>query len=410
MARVRVHLVSWNGARYVPFLFASLRAQTFRDFELRVLDNGSSDGMVEAMEAELRRDFPVAHRLIRETRNTGFAPAHNRLIRDALKGDPDCILLLNQDMYLEPNYLESVVACMDAHPDAGAATGLLLRWNFPSQARTDAERTQTDAEISHSGILKNVRMSEFMQQTKTEVIDSAGLAVRRTRQVVERRGGERLGVTLSDPEHSEGESKGLPSGRQKRDPSTSLRPVVEQSFTTGLRFAQDDSIEVFGVSGALPMYRTAAIKSIMYKGEFFDEDFFSYKEDVDAAFRLRSAGWKACLVPSARAYHDRSAAGAADGNWRSVIRNRKAKSSIANYYSYRNHLLTLIKNERFGMFFRDAPFILWYELKKAIYLLLFEPRILIRGWRDIIRLLPRMFKKRRSIMRSRSHRPDYGNP
>lgn len=69
--------------------------------------------------------------------------------------------------------------------------------------------------------------------------------------------------------------------------------------------AYDNPNEVFGVSGAAALYSSKMIKQISIDGEFFDEDFFAYKEDVDVAWRARIFGWGAAYVPGAIAYHER---------------------------------------------------------------------------------------------------------
>lgn len=141
-----------------------------------------------------------------------------------------------------------------------------------------------------------------------------------------------------------------------------------------------EPFEVFGVSGALPMYRIAAIEKV----GFFDESFFSYKEDVDLAYRLRRAGFKAYCVPQAIAYHARSA-GTVGGLVRAVQEHHN-RSELTNFYSYRNHILVLLKN----LGWKDAwrlPFIFVYEAAKFFYLLAFNPKILFKAWKDIIRFL-----------------------
>ena len=50
MAKVVVQLVAWNGAKYIPFLFDSLKKQTSRDWELLILDNNSTDATAELIE------------------------------------------------------------------------------------------------------------------------------------------------------------------------------------------------------------------------------------------------------------------------------------------------------------------------------------------------------------------------
>ena len=50
MAAVDILLATYNGARYLPELLASLEAQTFRDWRLIVRDDGSSDGSLTLVE------------------------------------------------------------------------------------------------------------------------------------------------------------------------------------------------------------------------------------------------------------------------------------------------------------------------------------------------------------------------
>ncbi len=69
-------IVNWNGLRWLRQLLPSLREQSFRDFEIVVVDNGSSDGSLEF----LRQAHPEA-RTIPLKENTGFAAGSNAGIR-----------------------------------------------------------------------------------------------------------------------------------------------------------------------------------------------------------------------------------------------------------------------------------------------------------------------------------------
>lgn len=322
MARVIIQLVTWNGEKYIPYLFESLRAQKYLDWELQVLDNGSSDHTVEKILAEAQT-LHAPHMIICKEKNIGFAPGHNELFRTNLKTDTEFILLLNQDMCLNQYFLEKLIFFADSHPDAGSMSGRLMKWAFPE---------------------------------KTHTIDSLGLAAFANHRVIDRAGGQ---------------------GWHEDD--------------------DVDALEVFGVSGALPLYRTEALRDVAYQGDVFDEDFFSYKEDVDLAWRLKLGGWYAFTVLDALAYHDRSASGPPDLSDKAAAANRKKKSALANYYSYRNHLLMLIKNMCISGFFSNFLPTLWYESKKAVYVAVVDPRAFWRGWKDICTLLPKMWAKRRFI-------------
>lgn len=98
---VSVIVVNWNGKAYVGECLKSLRSQTFLDFELIVVDNGSTDGSVEIV----RSLFPDCL-IIRNTRNYGFARGNNQGIEKA-KGR--YIALLNNDAEAESHWLEELV-------------------------------------------------------------------------------------------------------------------------------------------------------------------------------------------------------------------------------------------------------------------------------------------------------------
>jgi GT2 family glycosyltransferase len=145
--------------------------------------------------------------------------------------------------------------------------------------------------------------------------------------------------------------------------------------------------EIFGVSGAAAVYRRAMIAEISEGGQFFDEDFFAYKEDVDVAWRARHLGWTAAYVPSARAVHRRG--------WKPG--GRRSVPLFVRRHSYQNRFFVLIKNEPAGPhLFLLLPLLLLVEAAKLGYILLFEPGLL-RCWPRIVKLLPAMLGKRRRL-------------
>ncbi|AGA59912.1 putative glycosyltransferase [Thermobacillus composti KWC4] len=155
--------------------------------------------------------------------------------------------------------------------------------------------------------------------------------------------------------------------------------------------------EIFGVSGAAAVYRRAMIEEIADEGQFFDEDFFAYKEDVDVAWRARHLGWTSAYVPAARAVHRR---GWKEGGRRSV-------PLFVRRHSYQNRFFTLIKNEPAGWhLLRLIPRLLLVEAAKLGYIVLFEPGLLA-CWPRIAKLLPAMLRKRRRLFaRAKAKRGD----
>ncbi len=143
---------------------------------------------------------------------------------------------------------------------------------------------------------------------------------------------------------------------------------------------------VFGVSGALPVYRRAAVLEVSPDGKLFDENFFAYKEDVDLAWRLRLFGWGACVAGAARAIHERG-----------FGTNKKGDPALAakQRLSSRNHLLTLVKDLPAAEMWR-LPAVIVYELGKLAYLAVFVPKAL--GYvPEFVRLLPQTAKIRKVV-------------
>jgi GT2 family glycosyltransferase len=82
--------------------------------------------------------------------------------------------------------------------------------------------------------------------------------------------------------------------------------------------------EVFGVSATAAVYRREALAAVASSSGVFDQRLVSYYEDVDLACRLRAAGYRALLVPAARARHAGSLTGStlSRERWRLIYGNR----------------------------------------------------------------------------------------
>ena len=129
--------------------------------------------------------------------------------------------------------------------------------------------------------------------------------------------------------------------------------------------------EVFGVCGAAPMYRRNALDLVKYKDEYFDEDFFAYKEDVDLSWRLNLIGQKNIYYPEAIAYHGRALGRSEKGIFK-FIKHRKKQSEFLRGISYRNHLMMLEKNKNSDFIIENKFKINKRQLMLLIYSLIFE--------------------------------------
>ncbi|MBU1136977.1 glycosyltransferase family 2 protein [Patescibacteria group bacterium] len=155
--------------------------------------------------------------------------------------------------------------------------------------------------------------------------------------------------------------------------------------------------EIFGADGAAPIYRRKALEDVKILNEYFDEDFFCYKEDVDLAWRLWLYGWTAVYQPKAVAWHDRTTGDSAAINYFSIIRERIKINKFGKYLAFKNQRLTQIKNEQISLLIRHLPWLLAKEIASWIYVILFE-RYTWKAIRDLFRQTPSAWQKRKIIM------------
>ena len=162
MTTVSIQLVTWNSGRYLPHLLASLRAQTYSDWELLVADNASTDGSAE-LARQLTATWKQPVRIFKNNKNHGFAIGHNQLLA---KGAGEYVLLLNPDMLLAPDCLEHLIHFLRGRQQAAIVAPRLMRWHFAQAAAGDVDSSRTDT------------------------IDSLGLRVWRSRRVSELHAGQ----------------------------------------------------------------------------------------------------------------------------------------------------------------------------------------------------------------------------
>ena len=185
-------------------------------------------------------------------------------------------------------------------------------------------------------------------------------------------------------------------------PSTQVLDSTGIYFTPALRHFDRGSGEpdtgtyadfeyVFGVTGAAALYRRTLIEDISIAGEFFDADFFAYREDADLAWRAQLFGWKCLYAPAAIAYHVRQV----------LPSNRASLSPAINMHSVKNRFLMRIKNITADLYLRHLLAITLRDLL-AFGACLLREQSSLRAFPLVIRSYPKMLQKRRDIMRRRS--------
>ncbi len=125
MKSITIIIPNYNGMRYLEGCLGSLAAQTDRDFEILMIDNGSGDGSV----GWVREHYPKV-RIRAYRHNTGFCRAVNAGIR---LSRTEYVLLLNNDVVCDPEMVSALHGAILARPDAFSCCAKLLQMSDPSK-------------------------------------------------------------------------------------------------------------------------------------------------------------------------------------------------------------------------------------------------------------------------------------
>ena len=113
--KIIVVVLNWNSYQMTAQCIRSLQATDGPDFQIFLVDNGSTDGSVEM----LPREFPRIVVLPQEN-NLGFAAGCNVGMRHALANDAEYVLLLNNDTVVAPDFIREMLATIESDPHIGA--------------------------------------------------------------------------------------------------------------------------------------------------------------------------------------------------------------------------------------------------------------------------------------------------
>jgi GT2 family glycosyltransferase len=161
----------------------------------------------------------------------------------------------------------------------------------------------------------------------------------------------------------------------------SRRPV-DRGYGELDRGRYDADAEVFGACGAAALYRRAMLDDVaLTPGEYFDERFFAFYEDLDLAWRARRRGWRAVYRHRALGFHARGGS-ASDRRWIERGAALAGRPAEIRFHAVKNRWLTLIRNETLAGSLLHLPFIAARDAALLGWLALSSPGVLRRLWAE----------------------------
>ncbi len=153
---------------------------------------------------------------------------------------------------------------------------------------------------------------------------------------------------------------------------------------------------VFGATAAAALYRREMIEDASIDDEFFDPDFFVYREDADVAWRSQLLGWRCIYTPHARGYHVRNV----------LPGNRRALPSVINMHSVKNRFLMRIKNMTGNLYLRNWLSITTRDVV-VLSCCLVREQTSLKALFYVCKNWKRVVAKRREIMKRKRVDDDY---
>ena len=129
--RVFALTLNWNGRKWLGECLSSLLEMDYPNYEVVMIDNGSSDDSVSFV----REDFPTVH-VVENRANLGYARGFNRGLEFAAARGADFFLILNNDTRIDAHALSALVQTALTQEQVGFVTGKVYFHDRPSVLQT----------------------------------------------------------------------------------------------------------------------------------------------------------------------------------------------------------------------------------------------------------------------------------
>lgn len=316
---VSIHLIVKDGEKYIEGCLNAVKSQTYPNIVMRIFDNNSTDSTVQ----KAKKIFPKSE-IVEFDKNYFVGGAFNRSLEYSAS---PFVVMLCVDVVLDELFIEKAVRAIQQDKRIGVIQAKVLWYDKQNERKTD-------------------------------VLDTTGMQIFKSRRVINRGHGEK--------------------------------------DTQQYNAAQ----EIFCYEGAVPFFRRQALESVKMGNEYLDEDFVWYADEVDLGWRMRLAGWKIWYDPTVLAWHDRSTTHTLSKSFTAFIQQRKHIDANKRMLDLRNQRLAFLKNDLFLTTLSHLPWLVKREFMLFVYVALFEQSSL-KAYTGIIQMAPKMFKKRRHILRNK---------
>ena len=314
---VSVNLVVYNGEKYIRHCLDSVLRQTYKNIEVNILDNASTDKTLEIIKLEIgnwKLEIPNFS-LIESKKNWGTWPGQEELLKYS-RGE--YIVALSVDVVLDPHFVEGAIKIFKKDQKIGAVQGKIYKYK-----------------------LLQLETGNWKLETKT--IDTCGFEAFKSRRIVN-----------------------IGHGKEDRGQYNQEKEI----------FAVEGAVPVLRKQ-ALEDCRLKSQGNRIIDPDFF---WYGDDLDLAWRMRLFGWKQVFAPVAIAY-HDRQTTKALAGGSWREFIKIRKTVPMFKRRLDWKNTTLAIIKNDFASNLLRDSYYILWRQLRLWGYFILFEPAMILEKFR-----------------------------
>ncbi|UYW24994.1 glycosyltransferase [Methylorubrum extorquens] len=338
---VSIIVVNLNGEGHLDALVRSIKAQSYENYELIFVDNGSSDLSVQAI-----GKLAPETKIIKLETNVGFAAANNMGLSIA---SGELIALLNNDTRLDVNWLENLVFAAQRNPDCAALTSKVLFWEkFAILKISSNDAFTIDKEVLLASLAYKKVFVDYGTDQGHEIqsvcaadkyniilklpVSTSNLAIRvsglteganiqidsKFKRVSQRVQGSDVSLVYSWSPYDKMHARYVINNAGSAEHQW-LEPgdIGYGQFDAG-QFNVGRNVDL--ICGCAVVIKRAALR----KTPIFFDEFFAYYEDSELSKRLRRDGFDLIYVPGAIVYHKHSSTSVErSAFWHKYVRRNK---------------------------------------------------------------------------------------
>lgn len=163
--KVAIIILNWNGKEDTIECLESLREITYPNYEILLVDNGSTDGSVKCFSER----YPEIE-IIENRRNLGYAEGNNVGIRRALEKGVDYVLLLNNDTVVDPEFLGELVKVVESDKRIGIVGPIVYYYGTQNRIQSAGAKICWNTGNQKISMLNEIDVGQFKEMIEVDYV------------------------------------------------------------------------------------------------------------------------------------------------------------------------------------------------------------------------------------------------